>query len=75
MKETIERLFGDIPGLRVAVFAHGDYCDSHNYITKWVDFSNDKNNLVDFVNKVSSTGTCEIVQFLEYVLYKYSVNN
>ncbi len=53
--ETIARLFADIPGLKIAVFAHGDYCDSHTYVTKYVDFTNNQKKLTDFVQKVSAT--------------------
>ncbi len=50
--ETIARLFSDIPGLKIAVFAHGDYCDSHTYVTKYVDFTNNQKKLTDFVQRV-----------------------
>ncbi|CAG2207283.1 unnamed protein product [Mytilus edulis] len=39
VQDMIQRLQADIPGIRMAVFAHGDYCDKHNYITKHIDFS------------------------------------
>jgi len=45
------RLFNNIPDLRLAVFAHGDY-DSPNYIIKCLDFTNK----ADDVNKVGGSG-------------------
>ena len=37
LKETITRLQKDIPGIRIAVIAHGDYCDQgSSYVTKQV---------------------------------------
>ncbi len=56
VEETIRRLFADIPGLRIAVMAHGDYCDASNYVTKYVDFTNDVNGLTNFVQKVRTQG-------------------
>ena len=35
LQETITRLKRDIPGIRLATIAHGDYCDaSSSYVTK-----------------------------------------
>lgn len=51
---TVERLFRDIPGLRVGVIAHGDYCDGPRAITV-MDLSADKRQIVEFINKVPST--------------------
>ena len=52
VEEIITRLFADIPGLRISVMAHGDYCDKPTYVTKFVDFTNDQKKLTDFVKKV-----------------------
>ena len=42
----------DIPSIRIGLIAHGDYCDSHNYVTKIKDFSLDANDLCKFVRNV-----------------------
>ncbi|XP_071118228.1 uncharacterized protein [Haliotis cracherodii] len=55
LQDMIQRLQADIPAIRIAVFAHGDYCDG-SQATKWVDFSTDVNELCKFVKNVSSTG-------------------
>ena len=35
LQETISRLKRDIPGIRLATIAHGDYCDAgDSYVTK-----------------------------------------
>ena len=44
----VTRLQSDIPGIRVAIFSHGDYAES--YVTKHVDFTTDISRL-----KVSET--------------------
>ncbi|XP_064623050.1 uncharacterized protein LOC135485180 [Lineus longissimus] len=71
LTDMINRLQKDIPGLRMAVFAHGDYCDERTtYVTKYVDFTNDVTKLVDFVNNVQSTGGGDADECYELVLYE-----
>ena len=53
---TVQRLQREIPGIRIAVIAHGDYCDASTYVTKIVDFTTDGKKLCDFVQKVQGTG-------------------
>ena len=62
------RLNKDIPALRMAVFAHGDYCDARTYVTKWLDFTTDVNELCDFVKNVGSTGGGDFPECYELVL-------
>ena len=52
--DLIGRLQSDIPGIRIAVFAHGDYPDE--YITANVDFTQDAEKLQNFVKNVRNTG-------------------
>ena len=58
VSNTVKRLQKEIPGIRIAVIAHGDYWDSHTYVTKIMDFSTDGNKLCDFVQNVQGTGVC-----------------
>ena len=40
VEQTVGRLFRDIPDLRIAIIAHGDYIDERSYyVTKIFDFS------------------------------------
>ncbi|XP_046566866.1 uncharacterized protein LOC124275380 [Haliotis rubra] len=55
LQDMIQRLQADIPAIRIAVFAHGDYCDSYR-ATQYVDFSTDVAELCKFVKSVGSTG-------------------
>ncbi|XP_028390648.1 uncharacterized protein LOC114515562 [Dendronephthya gigantea] len=67
--ETIKRVFQDIPNIRVAVFAHGDYQDKEStYDTKWVDFTTDENKLCTFVKDVSATCGYDFEECYELVL-------
>ena len=56
VSNTVKRLQSEIPGIRIAVIAHGDYCDAHTYVTKIVDFTTDGKKLCDFVQNVQGTG-------------------
>lgn len=39
--KLVDKLFDEIPGLRIGLVAHGDYCDKDKLITK-LDFTNEK---------------------------------
>ncbi|XP_067677468.1 uncharacterized protein [Haliotis asinina] len=56
LQDMIQRLQADIPAIRIAVFAHGDYCTKSTYVTKWIDFSTNVKELCDFVMNVKNTG-------------------
>ena len=68
VQEVIARLFTDIPGLRIAVFAHGDYCDADTYITRFEDLTTDQKKLCDFVKNVPGTGGGDWEECYELVL-------
>ena len=64
-------LQSDIPGIRIAVFAHGDYCDRHSsYVTKHIDFSTDLQQLCDWVKDVGSTWGGDSDECYELVLHE-----
>ncbi|KAL8563759.1 hypothetical protein ACOMHN_058275 [Nucella lapillus] len=55
--DMMQRLQADIPGIRIGVIAHGDYCDAENfYVIKWIDFGASLPELTDFVQTISGTG-------------------
>lgn len=69
VEETVTRLLNEIPGIRIAVFAHGDYQDKgETYDTKWVDFSSDKKKICSFIKNVSSTCGYDSDECYELVL-------
>ena len=51
----MKRLQKEIPGIRIAIIGHGDYCDAPNILTT-MDFSSDEKKLCDFIKNVPSTG-------------------
>ena len=69
--ELVKRLFKDIPNLRIAVIAHGDYCDAGDpYVTKTLDFSSDKKKICKFIEKVESTYGGDAPECYELVLHE-----
>ena len=70
--QVINRLLTDIPGIMIALLAHGDYCDDYNYVSKWVDFTNDADTLCRFVNEVHPTCGEDIPECYELVLHQVS---
>ncbi|XP_035825213.1 uncharacterized protein LOC118477561 [Aplysia californica] len=68
LQDMIQRLQADIPAIRIAVFAHGDYCDNQTYVTKWEDFSSDVAKLCTFVSNVERTGGGDAPECYELVL-------
>lgn len=56
VKETVQRLLKDIPHIRIALVAHGDYGDEgETYVIKTLNFTSDLQTLIDWVNDVGPT--------------------
>ncbi|WP_223745508.1 vWA domain-containing protein [Myxococcus sp. XM-1-1-1] len=68
---TVSRLMKEIPGIRIGVIAHGDYCDARStYVTKILDLTDDVNAVVRFVDKVGQTGGGDAPECYELVLHE-----
>lgn len=71
VQEMIKRLQKDISGIRMALVAHGDYCDAGTtYVTKHIDFTTDVSRLCQWVQSVGSTGGGDADECYELVLYE-----
>ena len=70
LRETTERLFNDIPNIRIGLLAHGDYCDSANYVTCHHDLAtkDQLDSLVRFMNSVEQTSGGDWEECYEYVM-------
>jgi hypothetical protein len=69
IKETAERLYKDIPDLRIGLIAHGDYCDANDpYVTRLFDFSVDVKSVEQFINSVQPTYGGDAPECYELVL-------
>lgn len=69
VEEIVKRLFEEIPGLRVGIIAHGDYCDiNSSYLMKMVDLTTDRDKIITFIKDVENTGGGDYPEAYEYVL-------
>ena len=69
LRELIVSISKDIPGLRIAMIAHGDYCDGPNCITV-LDFTNNHDAIIEFVNNAPNTGGGDADECYELALNK-----
>jgi hypothetical protein len=71
IKETVTRLLDEIPGIRIGIIAHGDYCDAGSaYVTKHLDLSGDVGTICNFVQNVEPTGGGDAPECYELVLHE-----
>ena len=71
IKDTVSRLLDEIPGIRIGIIAHGDYCDAkETYVTKIFDLSGDVDKICDFVINVEATGGGDAPECYELVLHE-----
>src|SRR5438128_1244218 len=69
IKETVTRLMAEIPGMRIGIIAHGDYCDKgSSYVTKHFKLSADAQAICKFVQEVGPTGGGDLPECYELVL-------
>jgi hypothetical protein len=69
VRQTIQRLFREIPNLRIGILAHGDYCDAGStYVTSHQDLCNNLDALAQFVQTVTPTGGGDAPECYELVL-------
>jgi len=68
LQEITTRLLKDIPNIRIALIAHGDYCDHANYVAKALDFCTDPQKLAKFAQEVPKTGGGDLPEAYEFVL-------
>lgn len=71
VKRSIEKLsmklFQEMPGLRLAIIAHGDYCDKDKVISI-LDFTTDQTVITDFIKNAPSTSGGDYPECYELVL-------
>lgn len=67
--QTTQRLFKEIPNLRIGIIAHGDYCDAKTtYVTKHLQLTSDPAAVSYFVKNVESTYGGDAPECYELVL-------
>jgi hypothetical protein len=68
---AVSRLMKEIPGVRIGIIAHGDYCDEGStYVTKVLDLTDDRDAIVRFVDRVGPTGGGDAPECYELVLHQ-----
>ena len=67
LTKTIDRLFQEIPGLRIGLIAHGDYCDYPQMMWK-INLTRDIQELKNFVTKSKNTSGGDFPECYEYSL-------
>ena len=71
VKETVTRLLREIPGIRIGIIAHGDYCDKgSSYVTKHFALSDNEAAICKFVQEVGPTGGGDLPECYELVLHE-----
>jgi len=69
IKEVTTRLFTDIPDLRLGIVAFGDYCDMPKDYFQ-LNLTNNKNDIIEFINKNHQTGGGDGDEYYELVIKK-----
>ena len=71
LRDTMTRLFKEIPDLRVGLIAHGDYCDEGStYLSRTFQLNRDVDALCRFVDTVIPTGGGDLPEAYEHVLHE-----
>lgn len=71
LNATVSRLMKEIPGMRIGIIAHGDYCDEGStYVTKSLDLTDDLGAIMRFVERVGPTGGGDAPECYELVLHQ-----
>jgi hypothetical protein len=71
IEQTVTRLLDEIPGIRIGIIAHGDYCDAGStYVTQHFDLSGDIDAICKFVTDVQPTGGGDAPECYELVLHE-----
>lgn len=70
IKEAVQRLTRELPGIHIGIIAHGDYCDVNTYVTKHLDLTADTQAIIDFVTGTQATGGGDAPECYELVLHE-----
>lgn len=67
LRDLVEMMTADIPGLKIGLIAHGDYCDGPNCI-KTLDLTDDLEQIMSFINTAPNTGGGDSPECYEFAL-------
>lgn len=67
LRDLVEMMTTDIPGLKIALIAHGDYCDGDNCMN-YLDFTDDLEKIMQFINNTPNTSGGDAPECYEFAL-------
>lgn len=71
VEEIVNRLYGEIPNIRIGILAHGDYCDKETtYVTKMLDLTNNRQKVISFIRNVEKTYGGDAPECYELVMHE-----
>ncbi|XP_022111093.1 uncharacterized protein LOC110990405 isoform X2 [Acanthaster planci] len=70
LDNTVSRLLRDIPGIKIGIMSHGDYCDQSTYVIRSIDLTSNTEDLLTYINRVPRTGGEGPYACYEWVLHK-----
>lgn len=69
LRELVHQMSEDIPGIQIALIAHGDYCDGDDCI-RVLDFTDDVDKLISFINEAPNTSGGDAPECYELSLHE-----
>lgn len=69
VKTMVESLFEEIPGLKIGIVAHGDYCD-HDRCYQQLDLTDNQADIFNFIEQSGATSGGDADECYELVLQK-----
>ncbi len=71
VKDAVTRLMRELPGIRIGIIAHGDYCDAGStYVTSHLNLTQDTAAITHFVEHTQATGGGDAPECYELVLHE-----
>lgn len=67
VEQLTQKLFNEIPNLKIGIISHGDYCDKENCISI-MDLNNNVDNINNFIKNAKNTGGGDFPECYELVL-------
>ena len=67
LRDLVEMMSADIPGLKIGLIAHGDYCDGDNAVA-FLDLTDDLEKIMTFINTAPNTSGGDAPECYEYAL-------
>eukprot|EP01103_Thecamoeba_quadrilineata_P012260 TRINITY_DN3118_c0_g1_i1.p1 TRINITY_DN3118_c0_g1~~TRINITY_DN3118_c0_g1_i1.p1 ORF type:complete len:495 (+),score=114.09 TRINITY_DN3118_c0_g1_i1:73-1557(+) len=75
LKAMASKLIKDVPKIRIGIIAMGDYCDDiSSYVIKYLDFTNNADEICTWIEKVGSTGGGDSPEAYELALKTARLN-